>query len=50
MFEVNINTTEHMVLEELWYKTDETYVARKKTVLQARVIRTTSAEELMDHG
>ena len=41
MMEVEINTTEHMVL---WYKTEETYVTRKKTVLHARVIRTIRAE------
>ncbi len=50
MFEVNINTTEHMVLKELWYKMEETYFTSKKTVLHARVIRTIRAEELMDHG
>ena len=50
MFEVDINTTEHMVLQELWYRIEDTYFTRKKTVLHARVIRTTSAEELMDHG
>ena len=48
MFEVNINTTEHMVLKELWYKTEETYFTSKKTVLHARVIQTIRAEELMD--
>ena len=50
MMEVDINTTEHMVLEELWYKTEETYVTRKKIVLHTKFLRTTSAEELMDHG
>ena len=50
MIDVDINTTEHRVLEELWYKTEETYVTRTKIVLHTKVIRTTSAEELMDHG
>ena len=50
MIDVDINTTGHMVVEELWYETEETYITRKKIVLHAKVIRTTSAEELMDHG
>ena len=33
MMEVEINTTEHMVLEELWYETEETYITRKKICL-----------------
>ena len=38
MLEVNINTTEHMVLKELWYKTEETYFTSKKTVLHLSLI------------
>ena len=45
-----LETNEHMIVEELWYKMEETYVTRTKTVLHTKVIRTTSAEELMDHG
>ena len=50
MIEVDFNTMERMIVEELWYETEETYITRKKTVLHAKFIRTTSAEELMDHG
>ena len=50
MIEVDINTIERMIVEELWYETEETYIRSKKIILHAKVIRTTSAEELMDHG
>ena len=48
--EAVMETNEHMIVEELWYKMEETYVARTKIVLHTEVIRTTDAEEMMDHG
>ena len=48
--EAVMDTNERMIVEELWYKMEETYITRKKIVLHAKVIRTKSVEELMDHG
>ena len=48
--EVVIDTNEHIILEELWYKIEDTYFTRTEIVLHTKVIRTTSAEEMMDHG
>ena len=48
--EAVMEANERMIVEELWYETEETYITRKKIVLHTKVIRTTSAEELMDHG
>ena len=50
VIEVGIDTNEHMVLEEWLYQVEETYFTRTEIVLHTRVIRTTSAEEMMDHG
>ena len=50
MMEAVMDTKEHMILEELWYKVEETDFTRTEIVLHTRVIRTTSAEEMMDHG
>ena len=50
MMEAVTDTTEHMILEESWYKTEETYITRKKVVIYTKVIRTTNAEEMMDYG
>ena len=50
VIEVDTNTMEQMIFKELWYKIEETYFTRKEIVLHTKVIRTTSAEELMDHG
>ena len=50
MMEAVTDTKEQMVLEELWYKVEETYFTRTEIVLHTKVIRTTSAEEMMDHG
>ena len=48
--DVGMDTNEQMVLEESWYKIEETYFTRTEIVLHTKVIRTTSAEEMMDHG
>ncbi len=48
--EAVMDTNERVIVEELWYETEETYITRKKIVLHAKVIQTTSAEELIDHG
>ena len=48
--EAVMEANEQMIVEELWYETEETYVTRKQIVLHAKVIRTTSAEVTMDHG
>ena len=50
VIEVGTDTNEHMVLEELLCEIAETQTTRTETVLYTRVIRTTSAEEMMDHG
>ena len=50
MNDVGMDTREHRVLEELWYKIEVTYFTRMEIVLHTKVIRTTSAEEMMDHG
>ena len=50
MMEAVTDTKEHMILEESWYKTEETYIIRKKIILYTKVIRTTNAQEMMDHG
>ena len=50
VIELGTDTNEHMVLEELLYEIAETHITRTETVLYTRVIRTTSAEEMMDHG
>ena len=50
MIDVGTDTNEHMVLEELLYEIAETHITRTETVLYTRVIRTTSADEIMDHG
>ena len=48
--DVGMETNEHMVLEELWYEIEDTYFTRTEIVLHTKVIRTTSAEEMTDHG
>ena len=48
--DVGMETNEHMILEELWYEIEDTYFTRTEIVLHTKVIRTTSAEEMMDHG
>ena len=50
MMEAVMDTNEHMIVEELWYKIEDTYFTRTKIVLYTKVIRTTNAEEMMDHG
>ena len=45
-----MDTNEHMILEELWYKIEDTYFTSKEIVIHTQIIRTTSAEKLMDHG
>ena len=50
VIEAVIDTNEHMVLEEWLYQVAETYFTRTEIVLHTRVIRTTSADEIMDHG
>ena len=50
MMEAVMDTNEHMIVEELWYKIEDTYFTRTKIVLHTEVIRTTSTEEMMDHG
>ena len=47
---VGMETTEHMMLEELWYKIEDTYFTSKEIVIHTQIIRTTKAEEMMDHG
>ena len=37
VIEVDINTTEHMVVEELWYKMEDTYFTRTKIVRHTKV-------------
>ena len=48
--EAVMETKEHMIVEELWYETEEAYFTRTEIVLHTKVTRTTSAEEIMDHG
>ena len=50
VIEAVIDTNEHMVLEGFLYKVAETYITRTEIVLHTRAIRTTSADEIMDHG
>ena len=50
VIDVGIDAKEHVVLEELMYKIAETYITRTEIVLHTRVIRTTSADEISDHG
>ena len=47
---VVIDTNEQVVLEELLYQVAETSTTRTELVMHTRVIRTTSADESMDHG
>ena len=44
---VGLETTEHMMLEELWYKIKDTYFASKEIVIHTQIIRTTNAEEML---
>ena len=48
--DVGMDTNEHMVLEELRYKIEENYFTRTEIVMHTRVIRTTSEDEMVDHG
>ena len=50
VIDVGLDTTEHVLLEELLYRVAEIYIIRTEIVLHTRVIRTTSTEEIMDHG
>ena len=50
VIEVCMDTNEPVILEELLYKETETYITRTELVMHTRVIRTTSADESMDHG
>ena len=50
VIEVEIDTKEHMVLEELVYEVAETYITRTETVLHTRVIQEIRVTEFMDHG
>ena len=50
MIDVGIDTNEHVVLEELLYKVAEISITRTEIVLHTRVIRTTRADEIIDHG
>ena len=50
VIEVGMDTKEHVVLEELWYKAAVIYITRTEIVMHTRVIRTTSEDEIMDHG
>ena len=48
--DVIMNTNRHIVLEELMFKETETYISRTQLVMNTRVVRTTSADQHMDHG
>ena len=48
--DVGMETNEHMILEELLYEVAENHFTRTEIVLHTKVIRTTSAEEMMDQA
>ena len=51
VIEAVMDTKEHIVLEELLlYKETETYITRTELVMNTRVVRTSSADQPMDHG
>ena len=50
VIDVGIDTTEHVLLVELLYKVAEIHITRTEIVLHTREIRTTSTEEIIDHG
>ena len=50
VIDVGINNNEHIVLEELLCKVAKIYITRTEIVLLTKVIRTTSTDEIMDHG
>ena len=47
VIDVGMDTNEHVVFEELWYQVAKTYITRTEIVLYTRVIRTTSADEIL---
>ena len=48
--DVIMNTNRHIILEELLYKETETYTTRTEVIMNTKVVRTTSADQPMDHG
>ena len=48
--DVGLDTSEQVVLEKLNYKVRESHITRTEIILNNRIIRTTSADEVIDHG